>query len=79
MIQPLFVLSGTLFPIGQLPGAFQIVAKITPTWHGAELFRSLSRGDATIGDIGGHVGYLVLFAIIGTALGLRNYRERLRT
>ncbi len=41
---PLFLFSGTFFPITQLPGWLQPVAEATPLYHGVALCRSLVLG-----------------------------------
>ncbi|HYK26930.1 MAG TPA: ABC transporter permease [Streptosporangiaceae bacterium] len=76
-IIPLFLFSGTFFPISQLPGALQPVAYVTPLWNGVALSRSLCLGTATLGPALAHVAYLVAFAIAGLIAGQRCYRRRL--
>ncbi len=41
---PLFLFSGTFFPIAQLPGWLQPVAEATPLYHGVALCRALTLG-----------------------------------
>ncbi len=43
---PLFLFSGTFFPIEQLPDLLQAIARLTPLWHGVDLCRSLALGTA---------------------------------
>jgi lipooligosaccharide transport system permease protein len=43
-ITPLFLFSGTFFPIDQLPAQVQWIAWLLPLWHGVNLARSLSLG-----------------------------------
>jgi lipooligosaccharide transport system permease protein len=74
---PLFLFSGTFFPVTQLPGWVRPLAYITPLWHGVALCRSLSLGTASAGAAFGHVAYLAALAAAGIALGQRNYRRRL--
>jgi lipooligosaccharide transport system permease protein len=74
---PLFLFSGTFFPVSQLPGWVQPIAYATPLWHGVALCRSLSLGTATIGGTLIHVGYLTALAIAGIIVGDRTYRRRL--
>jgi lipooligosaccharide transport system permease protein len=74
---PLFLFSGTFFPITQLPGWLQPVAYATPLWHGVALCQALSSGTATLGGALVHVGYLAALAALGTAAGNRSYRRRL--
>jgi lipooligosaccharide transport system permease protein len=74
---PLFLFSGTFFPVSQLPGWVRPLAYVTPLWHGVALCRSLSLGTATAGAALGHVAYLIVLAAAGIAVGQRNYRRRL--
>ena len=43
-ITPLFLFSGTFFPITQLPAVLQGVAWLSPLWHGVDLTRGLVLG-----------------------------------
>ncbi|MGH2467422.1 MAG: ABC transporter permease [Candidatus Limnocylindrales bacterium] len=74
---PLFLFSGTFFPISQLPAFLQPLAWITPLWHGVELCRGLAL--ATIDPLGlaVHAGYLLGVAGLGIAAALWAYRRRL--
>ncbi len=74
---PLFLFSGTFFPITQLPGWLQPVALVTPLWHGVTLCRDLTLGTATLGGALVHAGYLAALAAAGLAVGRRTYRRRL--
>ena len=76
-IMPLFLFSGTFFPITQLPAWLRPVAYVTPLWNGVALCRSLSLGITTLGGALIHVGYLVGLAAVGVAVGNRTYRRRL--
>ncbi|MGB3413829.1 MAG: ABC transporter permease [Microbacteriaceae bacterium] len=44
VITPMFLFSGTFFPLSQLPGFLQWIGWISPLWHGNELGRVLSFG-----------------------------------
>jgi lipooligosaccharide transport system permease protein len=74
---PLFLFSGTFFPISQLPAWIRPLAYATPLWHGVALCRSLSLGTADLSGALAHLGYLVALAAIGVAAGSRTYRRRL--
>ena len=74
---PLFLFSGTFFPVTQLPAWIRPLAYATPLWHGVALCRSLSLGTATLGGALVHVGYLAAVAAVGIAVGNRTYRRRL--
>lgn len=77
VIVPLFLFSGTFFPIAQLPDAIEWVAYVTPLWHGVELCRDLVAGTADLLGSLGHVGYLVLWIAAGTAAAYVAFRGRL--
>jgi lipooligosaccharide transport system permease protein len=74
---PLFLFSGTFFPVTQLPAWIRPLAYITPLWNGVALCRSLSLGTATVGGTLVHVGYLAALAAVSIAVGNRTYRRRL--
>jgi lipooligosaccharide transport system permease protein len=74
---PLFLFSGTFFPVTRLPEWARLLAYITPLWHGVTLCRSLSLGTATAGGALVHVGYLAALATAGIVLGNRAYQRRL--
>jgi len=78
-IIPLFLFSGTFFPVSQLPAALQPIAYLTPLWHGVDLCRRLSLGTASFWGSIAHVAYLSLWVVAGTAVAARTYRRRLVT
>jgi lipooligosaccharide transport system permease protein len=43
-ITPLFLFSGTFFPISQLPDVIQPIAWLLPLWHGVDLARAVTLG-----------------------------------
>ncbi len=77
LMVPLFLFSGTFFPVTQLPGWLQPVAYVTPLWHGVELCRTLTLGTTDLGGAAVHVGYLLALTAAGYAVALRTYRRRL--
>jgi len=74
---PLFLFSGTFFPITQLPAWLRPVAYLTPLWHGVSLCRALNLGTADLGQVVIDVGYLAVVAAAGLLAGNRCYRRRL--
>jgi lipooligosaccharide transport system permease protein len=78
-ITPLFLFSGTFFPISRLPQGLREVAYATPLWHGVDLSRHLTLGTATLWPSLGHAAYLVLWIAGGYALALRTSTRRLVT
>jgi len=76
-IIPMFLFSGTFFPITQLPGWIVPVAYATPLWHGVELTRAAALGIEPQWAVTTHVGYLLLWVVVGSAVALYNFRRRL--
>ena len=74
---PLFLFSGTFFPIAQLPGLLQALALATPLWHGVDLCRTLALGTADAPGVLIHVAYLGAIAAGGLLLAERAFRRRL--
>ena len=76
-VVPMFLFSGTFFPVSRLPLAFELFAYVTPIWHGVDLCRMLTLGDVDLGASLGHVGYLLVWTLVGFELARRAYRRRL--
>jgi len=78
-ITPLFLFSGTFYPVESLPSFIQPLAWITPLYHGVALARGLSLG--TIGQAPGlaiiHLAVLIGFTVVGTVLAVRNIDAKL--
>jgi lipooligosaccharide transport system permease protein len=74
---PLFLFSGTFFPVTQLPVWIRPVAYATPLWHGVALCRALNSGAPDVIGALGHVGYLVALAGLSLVAGQITYRRRL--
>jgi lipooligosaccharide transport system permease protein len=79
LIVPMFLFSGTFFPVGRLPAVFEWIAYATPLWHGVALSRGLALGSLDAGAALAHVGYLLVWAVAGVALAARTMRRRLVT
>ena len=82
-IIPLFLFSGTFFPISQLPDALQWVAYATPLFHGVELVRKIALPDVDASAVTNisvwvHVTYLVVMTGLGLFLASRHLGRRLR-
>jgi lipooligosaccharide transport system permease protein len=78
-ITPLFLFSGTFFPIEQLPAILQPLAWLLPLWHGVDLARALSLGtvmDAPLLQLA-HVAILAAGAVAGTVAIVVMFRRRL--
>src|SRR5580658_3481925 len=75
-IIPMFLFSGTFFPISQLPAWLQVVAYVTPLYHGVALCRDLTLGSVSWADLG-HATYLCACVGIGYIAGRRTFSRRL--
>jgi len=67
VILPMFLFSGTFFPLDSFPEFARILIQLTPLYHGVDLLRGLS-----VGVVGPetlvHVGYLTLIGLLGMAV-----------
>jgi len=77
VINPLFLFSGTFFPLTQLPEPLQLVAWATPLFHGVELIRGavLDTLDPVTAPL--HLAYLLAMFTIGATLAERNLTRRM--
>jgi lipooligosaccharide transport system permease protein len=70
VVLPMFLFSGTFYPIEAYPDALRIVVQLTPLYQGVDLIRSL-----TVGAISPillfHVAYLGVMGIAGLAITSR--------
>jgi lipooligosaccharide transport system permease protein len=78
-VMPLFLFSGTFFPVSQLPAALQPIAYATPLWHGVDLCRTLALGTAEPLMTLAHISYLSALAAVGVFVAARTFRARLET
>ncbi|MDH3425301.1 MAG: ABC transporter permease [Acidimicrobiia bacterium] len=78
-IIPMFLFSGTFFPIEQLPNWLEPVAWLTPLWHGVELTRGVALGIDTTWSPLIHVAYLAAWMIAGTFAAVYFLRKRMVT
>jgi lipooligosaccharide transport system permease protein len=76
-IVPLFLFSGTFFPIEQLPDYLEPLAYLTPLWHGVELCRGFALGlDFTVHPLIS-IAYLLAWVAVGASLAVRLLGRRL--
>ena len=69
-ILPMFLFSGTFFPLDQFPDGIRLFIQLTPLYHGVELLRGLA-----VGVVGPqtlvHVGYLTIMGLLGISIVAR--------
>lgn len=75
-IVPLYLFSGTVFPIDQLPSGIRIVVELFPLSHGVALARSATTGTADVAAFG-HVSVIGLYVVAGWWWGRRTFARRL--
>jgi lipooligosaccharide transport system permease protein len=75
-IIPLFLFSGTFFPIQQLPDAIQPLVWVSPLWHAVEPARDLTTGTVGATTV---LHLLVVAGVTAVAVpfGVRNFARRL--
>jgi len=77
VVVPLFLFSGSFFPITRLPGALRLVAQFTPLYHGVALARAATLGRLAAPSTAGHLAYLVALVACASVVAGRTYRHRL--
>jgi lipooligosaccharide transport system permease protein len=78
IVTPLFLFSGTFFPLDTLPVFLRWIGWISPLWHGTELGRALTYGyelEPWLAVV--HVLFLVVLALLGLRLARSVYARRL--
>jgi lipooligosaccharide transport system permease protein len=78
VIQPMFFLSGTFFPLESIPIYLRWIGWISPLWHATDLGRFLTYGhDIPIWLVWTHVAFLSTMIIVGLSLSFRAFSKRL--
>ncbi len=78
VIQPMFFLSGTFFPLESIPIFLRWIGWISPLWHATDLGRYLTYGrDIPITLVWVHVIFLVAMIVIGLKLAFKAFDRRL--
>jgi lipooligosaccharide transport system permease protein len=75
-ITPMFLFSGTFFPLDNLPAWAQIVAKILPLTHLVELCRAFALGRLNLSNVFS-IAYLVAWIVIFFPVAVTGMRRRL--
>lgn len=75
---PMFLFSGTFFPLSQLPAWLRPIAYLTPLWHGVAASRALCLGAVSGVGLLGHLAYLAALTAVGLRIGERTHLRRLQ-
>ncbi|HJS72237.1 MAG TPA: ABC transporter permease [Acidimicrobiia bacterium] len=74
---PMFLFSGTFYPIDVYPPALQVVARLSPLYHGTELLRGFTLGILDWSMLG-HALFLVVMGLIAAGIASRRLDGMLR-
>lgn len=82
-ILPMFLFSGTFFPVSQLPDFLEPVAIATPLFHAVELVRKVSLPDVGPQVVSSiplwvHLGYLGIMVCVAWWFAIHNLERRLK-
>jgi len=78
VVMPMFLFSGTFFPLSQVPDWLEWVGWISPLWHATQLGRTVSYGQSEpLWLTVTHVGVLAGYAVVGAYLMHRAFVKRL--
>jgi len=70
IVLPIFLFSGTFYPISVYPPALQVLVWVSPLFHGTEIIRALMLG-AVEPIIVVHIAILVVYALVGFTICAR--------
>jgi lipooligosaccharide transport system permease protein len=77
VITPMFIFSGSFFPVSQLPDVVEWVAYLTPLWHGVALSRAIAieSFDPAVALV--NVAVLLAFTAVGVLASVPTFRRTL--
>ena len=78
VVLPLFLFSGTFYPLDVYPAAFQVFTRFSPLYHGVELIRSLTLGIFDWSLLG-HIAFLAAMGAVGATITSRRLSKLLLT
>jgi lipooligosaccharide transport system permease protein len=76
LITPLFLISGTFFPIDELPRGVEIVSNLNPLYHCVQLVRDAVVFGFDAADLW-HAAFLIVFAFFSWRLAIWRLEKRL--
>jgi lipooligosaccharide transport system permease protein len=74
---PMFLFSGTFFPIDVYPPALQVLVRLSPLYHGTELLRGFTLGMLDWSMLG-HALFLLVMGLVAAAIASRRLDGMLR-
>jgi len=80
VVMPLFLFSGTFFPLASMPASLQWIGWISPVWHGSQLARLAAYGAPVPGWlVAVHLTVLLVLSVGGLWCARSFYARRLAT
>jgi lipooligosaccharide transport system permease protein len=76
-IIPLFLFSGTFFPVSQLPAWGRAIAVCSPLWHGVQLCRAATTGQGDLPALAVHLVVVCAFIAAGAWWGRHTFARKL--
>ncbi len=76
-VLPMFLFSGTFYPISAYPEPIRLLVQVTPLYQGVDLIRALVTGAVDLGILW-HVAYLAVMGLAGLAIVGRRLNRLLR-
>jgi lipooligosaccharide transport system permease protein len=76
VVMPMFLFSGTFFPVARVPLIPRLVIELLPLYHGTAMLRQLTTG-AVDGTLALHVGYLVILGVTAFVVAMRRLERAL--
>lgn len=76
-VVPLFLFSGTFFPVDQLPPVLRSLVVLSPLWHGVELCRTATTGQGDLIEVVTHTVVLIGVVVVGGWFGVRAFTGKL--
>ncbi len=77
IIMPMFLFSGVFFSISRLPRWMQLLAEVTPLYHGVQLCRAATLGTLESVSMMGSALYLVAVSAVGLVVARWTFWRRL--
>ena len=74
VLLPMFLFSGSLYPISVYPDWLEFIIQLMPSWHGIELVRDVWFGSLDSGTLI-HIGYFFVMIVCGLFFTTRRLRN----
>lgn len=77
VVMPLFLFSGTFFPVELLPDWLEGLAVLSPLWHAVEIARAATTGTVGVWPSVGHAAALLAVTAAGVLWGRRTFKRKM--